>query len=191
MSDFLVKKLSYDLSASRYTQVNPAPRVHGRSADPLQRRQYRSCPAKGSWLRAPHRSFCPETPQLGNQAGDGVGRGYRFGVSVHPPPQVYQTAERPTARLTSSVGVMEVDVFGHEAGRAQVNPPNLSRQGTRAVDLLGDRLDVGTHAGICSPPPQQSDPPPGLRRRCGGGGCVRAPSWEVAICRTSSAPLRR
>jgi hypothetical protein len=26
------------------------------------------------------------------------------------------------------------------------NPPNLSRQGTRAVDLLGDRLDVGTHA---------------------------------------------
>ena len=63
-------------------------------------------------------------------------------------------------------------------------------------DYLVTSLTDPAEAGICSPPlrgftKQQSDHrPPGLRRRCDEGGCVRAPSWEAAIDRTSSAPRR-
>ncbi len=66
------------------------------------------------------------------------------------------------------------------------NWPLLIRLGDFGDSLAG--VSVHPPSGL---PKQQSAPPPGLKRRCGEGGCVRAPGWEVAIGRTSSAPRRR
>jgi hypothetical protein len=50
-----------------------------------------------------------------------------------PPLRVDQTAKRAIARPASSVGVVKVDVFGHQAGRAQLGAPALHRFGDEVV----------------------------------------------------------
>lgn len=49
------------LKSSRYKQITPSPRTHGRIGRPEQRRQYPSCPVRVFWPPASHRSFCPES----------------------------------------------------------------------------------------------------------------------------------
>lgn len=50
------------LKSSRYKQITPSSRTHGRIGRPEQRRQYPSCPVRVFWPPASHRSFCPESP---------------------------------------------------------------------------------------------------------------------------------
>jgi integral membrane sensor domain MASE1 len=50
-----------------------------------------------------------------------------IGICSLPLPGGSPSSRAITARPASGVGVMEVDVFGHEAGRAQVSAPALHR----------------------------------------------------------------
>lgn len=54
---------------SRYTQVTPPIRVHGRSACLEQRWRCPAYPARVFWPLVPHRPFCPESPPVWQSVG--------------------------------------------------------------------------------------------------------------------------
>jgi hypothetical protein len=63
-----------------------------------------------------------------------------------PEKQSASPAKPNSAMRRTPEFLSQVEAYRGSHTGPQTNPPNLSQQEARAVDLLGDRLDVGTHA---------------------------------------------